>query len=83
MAVFGVGLYWVDNAAGVISSDTAIDVESPLAAMTAIMCKQWKYRNYRTDTVKKSFRYSSMERFISIAKSDSYFLFQKASIHSS
>ncbi len=37
MAVFGMGLYWVDNAAGVISPDAAIDVESPLAAMTAIM----------------------------------------------
>ena len=37
MAVFDVGQHLVNNAAGVISSDTAIDVESTLAAMTATM----------------------------------------------
>ena len=37
MAVFDVGQHLVNNAAGVISSDTAIDVESTLAAMTANM----------------------------------------------
>ena len=37
MAVFDVGQHLVNSAAGVISSDTAIDVESTLAAMTATM----------------------------------------------
>ena len=37
MAVFDVGQHLVNSAAGVISSDTAIDVESTLAAMTANM----------------------------------------------
>jgi hypothetical protein len=37
MAVFDVGQHLVNNAAGVISSDTAIDVESTLATMTANM----------------------------------------------
>lgn len=37
MAVFNVGQHLVNSAAGVISSDTAIDVESTLAAMTATM----------------------------------------------
>lgn len=37
MAVFDVGQHLVNSAAGVISSDTAIDVESTLATMTANM----------------------------------------------
>lgn len=37
MAVFDVGQHLVGSAAGVISSDTAIDVESTLATMTANM----------------------------------------------
>lgn len=37
MAVFDVGQHLVNNAAGVINSDTAIDVESTLATMTATL----------------------------------------------
>ena len=37
MAVFDVGQHLINNAAGVINSDTAIDVESTLATMTANM----------------------------------------------